>query len=345
MRATEPPGGRRSTAAQRISPDATASLWPNPPADTPAEFASRVRGFGLELIQIGRGRFTANGLQVQAGKTLLSNVQFGPVVVQSWTAPMRSITIAVKACDAGALWGGFPLKRSDALLVGPAANVEIVSRPEFKLVAATFPQRDFQRVAQSCGFAPPIGGSGAIVIRLPELDVANRLRNAIEAALAQAPTHSSVPPAAEPGARDNLLRLVVSLAATGLPINPHDRNLGRWRAVEHAVTAMRNQPPDTLSVSELCRAAGVSERALRKGFVERFTLPPAGFLKAFRLNGARKDLRRLASPELRITDIANKWGFWHLGQFAGDYREWFGELPSQTLKQGIAGVAKISQPR
>ena len=108
---------------------------------------------------------------------------------------------------------------------------------------------------------------------------------------------------------------------------------------------MRTQPPGTLSSSELRRAAGVSERALRKGFVERYTLPPAGFLKAFRLNGARKELRRIASPELRITDVANKWGFWHLGQFAGDYRAWFGELPSQTLKRGIAGVAKISEAR
>ncbi|HEY2226721.1 MAG TPA: helix-turn-helix domain-containing protein [Xanthobacteraceae bacterium] len=304
-----------------------------------------MRGFGLELIQIGRGRFTANGLQVQAGKALLSNVQFGPVVVQSWTAPMRSTTIAVKACNAGALWGGFPLKRSDALLIGPAAKVEIVSQPEFKFVAATFPQRDFQRVAESCGFEPPIGGSGTTVIRLPDLEAANRLRGAIEASLARALTHPSVQPAAEPGPRDNLLRLIVSIAATGLRINPHDRNLGRWRAVEHAVAAMRTQPPDTLSVSELCRAAGVSERALRKGFVERFTLAPAGFLKAFRLNGARKDLSRLASPELRITDIANKWGFWHLGQFAGDYRVWFGELPSQTLKQGIAGVEKASPAR
>jgi len=297
------------------------------------------------LIQIGRGRFTANGLQVQAGKALLSNVQFGPVVVQNWTAPMRSTTIAVKACDAGALWGGFRLESSDTLLIGPAANVEIVSRPEFKFVAATFRQRDFQRVAESYGFEPQIGGSGTILIRLPEFEAANRLRGAIEASISQALTHHSVQPAAEPGPRDNLLQLVVSIASTGLRINPHDRHLERWRGVDHAVAAMRTQPPGTLSSSELRRAAGVSERALRKGFVERYTLPPAGFLKAFRLNGARKDLRRLASPELRITDVANKWGFWHLGQFAGDYRAWFGELPSQTLKRGIAGVAKISEAR
>jgi AraC-like DNA-binding protein len=267
------------------------------------------------------------------------------MVVQNWTAPMRSTTIAVKTCNAGALWGGFPLKSSDTLLIGPAANVEVVSRPEFKFVAATFRQRDFQRVAESCGFEALIGEAATILIRLPEFEAANRLRVAIEASISRALTHPTVQPAAEPEPRDNLLQLVVSIASTGLRINPYDRHLERWRGVDHAVAAMRTQPPDTLSISELRRAAGVSERALRKGFVERYTLPPAGFLKAFRLNGARKDLRRLASPELRITDIANKWGFRHLGQFAGDYRAWFGELPSQTLNREMVVVAKISEAR
>ena len=32
-----------------------------------------------------------------------------------------------------------------------------------------------------------------------------------------------------------------------------------------------------------------------------------------------------------IQDIASHWGFWHLGQFAQDYRHLFGELPSDTL--------------
>jgi AraC family ethanolamine operon transcriptional activator len=277
---------------------------------------------------------------MRTGQALLSKVQFGPVVVQNWTAPMRSTTIAVKACDAGALWGGFPLESSDTLLIGPAGKVEVVSQPEFKFVAATFRQRDFQRAAESYGFEAQIGEFGAILIRLPELEAANRLRGAIEAAISQALTRPSGQPAAEPGPRDNLLQLVVSIASTGLRINPLARHLERWRGVDHAVAAMQTQPPDTLSISELRRAAGVTERALHKGFVERYTLPPARFLKAFRLNGARKDLGRLASAELEIADIANKWGFRHHGQFSSDYRRWFVELPSQTLKHGIAGAAK-----
>jgi len=38
-----------------------------------------------------------------------------------------------------------------------------------------------------------------------------------------------------------------------------------------------------------------------------------------------------AGPEAGVAEIANAWGFWHMGQFARDYRFMFGELPSETL--------------
>ncbi|MCP4898634.1 MAG: helix-turn-helix domain-containing protein [bacterium] len=49
-----------------------------------------------------------------------------------------------------------------------------------------------------------------------------------------------------------------------------------------------------------------------------------------RLDGVRKELLR-SGAKLKIADTANNWGFWHVGQFAADYRRHFGELPSQTL--------------
>jgi len=57
------------------------------------------------------------------------------------------------------------------------------------------------------------------------------------------------------------------------------------------------------------------------------------FMKDYRLNGARRDLGRIVSQETKISDVANRWGFWHLGQFAKDYRLWFGELPSETYRR------------
>jgi AraC family ethanolamine operon transcriptional activator len=39
------------------------------------------------------------------------------------------------------------------------------------------------------------------------------------------------------------------------------------------------------------------------------------------------------TPPVKVVDVANRWGFWHMGQLAADYRRQFGELPSETLRR------------
>jgi AraC family ethanolamine operon transcriptional activator len=57
---------------------------------------------------------------------------------------------------------------------------------------------------------------------------------------------------------------------------------------------------------------------------------PIKYLRSLRLNSVRRALRQ-AAPGVTIQDIASHWGFWHLSQFAQDYKKLFGELPSATL--------------
>jgi AraC family ethanolamine operon transcriptional activator len=34
-----------------------------------------------------------------------------------------------------------------------------------------------------------------------------------------------------------------------------------------------------------------------------------------------------------VTEVAFRWGFWHLSRFAREYRSMFGESPSETLRR------------
>ena len=88
-----------------------------------------------------------------------------------------------------------------------------------------------------------------------------------------------------------------------------------------------------IDVGDICAAAQVSQRTLEYAFIERFGVIPKAYLKIYRLNSVRRQLR-LGTPQTdKVSDIANEWGFWHLGQFAADYRAQFDELPSQTLQR------------
>lgn len=83
-------------------------------------------------------------------------------------------------------------------------------------------------------------------------------------------------------------------------------------------------------MAALCRIARTSERSLHRAFIECFGVPPARFIKLQRLNRVRTALYE-AQPSAKILDFANQWDFWHMSQFARDYRRLFGELPSQTF--------------
>lgn len=52
-----------------------------------------------------------------------------------------------------------------------------------------------------------------------------------------------------------------------------------------------------------------------------------------RLNAVHKILIKAASVDVKVTDIANQFNFWHMGQFAADYKRLFGKLPSETLRE------------
>jgi AraC family ethanolamine operon transcriptional activator len=45
----------------------------------------------------------------------------------------------------------------------------------------------------------------------------------------------------------------------------------------------------------------------------------------------RQELKVAPAGTASVREIARRWGFWHTGEFAADYRRLFGELPSETL--------------
>ena len=50
------------------------------------------------------------------------------------------------------------------------------------------------------------------------------------------------------------------------------------------------------------------------------------------MNGAHHDLRAADADFSRVSRIGNDWGFSELGRFAVEYKKFFGESPSETLR-------------
>ena len=86
------------------------------------------------------------------------------------------------------------------------------------------------------------------------------------------------------------------------------------------------------SISELCLAAHVSERRLRKAFVDEYDLPPSRCFRQWALTLAHQRLTSAGGDRHTVTDIAVDLGFGHLGRFSGHYRKLYGGSPSTTLR-------------
>ncbi|MBF7731376.1 AraC family transcriptional regulator [Pseudomonas sp. N040] len=90
---------------------------------------------------------------------------------------------------------------------------------------------------------------------------------------------------------------------------------------------------ERLYVTDLCRAAAVSERTLEYAFRAVMGLSPTAYLTRLRLHRVHQALLVASPGATSVTQEALEWGFWHFGEFSRIYKKCFGELPSDTLRR------------
>ncbi len=87
------------------------------------------------------------------------------------------------------------------------------------------------------------------------------------------------------------------------------------------------------TMSELCRAACVSESRLRQAFVDVVGEPPNRYFQFRLLNRLRTQLVSADPCDASVSGIAATLGVSHFSRFAVSYKRAFGELPSETLNR------------
>ncbi|MEB3312306.1 MAG: helix-turn-helix domain-containing protein [Snowella sp.] len=112
------------------------------------------------------------------------------------------------------------------------------------------------------------------------------------------------------------------------PVTSHLRN----EIVKKAKDYMMDNLHKPITLKDLCKNLYVSSRSLIYGFQEILGTSPMNYLKILRLHGVRQALKQADPTQTNVKAIANQFGFWSMGHFTRDYKSFFGELPSITLK-------------
>jgi len=87
-----------------------------------------------------------------------------------------------------------------------------------------------------------------------------------------------------------------------------------------------------ISISQIAKKFKLSERSLRNYFNQELNTSPKEYLTTLRLNKIHYILKKESMKKGLIEQTARKFGFSHMGEFSKSYKNFFGELPSETLR-------------
>lgn len=104
------------------------------------------------------------------------------------------------------------------------------------------------------------------------------------------------------------------------------------RVVARFQQYLEGRAAESVYLSEICLAVGVSARMLRRYYQEILGVSPVRYLWLRRMHLERQRLLHADPVSATVTAIATNLGFWELGRFSVEYRSLFGEAPSAALR-------------
>lgn len=298
-------------------------------------FSELAQGWDLHFDQLDRGAFEGELWQCGVEGAQIARVRFNRKLEQRGAAPVGMRTFVIPSYEEIDLnWRRYDVGGDDLLVNPYNGDYHSVSNAGFDMFTISMTNELLEKAARAC----EVGGvlrrlQSCEVIRLTS-GVSNYLRVACHTFFKRL---RSNPDLFSQGRMDEALlvefpRLIVQAIAesTGLQSSvPKLRERTRaLRRARHAVEELAHIP---ITVARLCEISGMSERSLQYAFRDKFGISPKAYLQSYRLNRVRKKLRMADPASAMIADLANELGFWHMGQFAKQYRRQFGELPSVTL--------------
>ena len=307
------------------------------------QLIENARQWDLEFRQLERGAFSGALLQFGVAGCHFADARFRRSLHQMGAPPKAMRTIAVPAHDqVRFVWRGMQIDGNSIMVFPENGELASVSGADFHVYTCSFPAEMLAVTQEQLALGVPFqyrSHQEAIRCR-PERIAA--IRQTLQSLSAIAESELQLGRGIQAGSAADSVRLtrllsgqLVLAIAEAEQRCPLEMSPKRQSALKAAVSFLHTVGHENISVDEISRAAGVSRRTLEYAFNQRFGISPKEYLKAYRLQQVRRLLRTAHPDEVRIADVANRWGFWHMGQFAADYRLRFEELPSETAQRPI----------
>lgn len=303
-------------------------------SDDMDEVKAAAAGWDQEYHQVGAGRFQGRLFQANTADLQIGTIGWNASIIGRGATPAGCVVFGLTTHGrAQARLSGVPITGAVLATVGDRGEFDFRTEGEHELLVASVRRSVIDRVCVTMLGAPWAELKLARAVQMDPGAVRGRLLARMTMIMDHARQHpGSLADPASAGELENqaVIALLQALDQPPIPVHPAHRHRMARRAEEYLV-ANRERP---VTIHELCAAVGAAERTLHLGFREYFGLPPMAHLRMLRLNAAHRALRA-ADRDTGVTEVAMRYGFLHLGEFAAAYRRLFGEPPSETLRSAL----------
>ncbi|NOD85219.1 MULTISPECIES: helix-turn-helix domain-containing protein [unclassified Ruegeria] len=301
------------------------------PPEAPRFFAATFRDpnqiaaiskWDMDFRQIEDGEMQAD-FKVRSGP-LISVMKFGfsRRVHQIGASPKGHITFGIPTHSRLTDWNGTSIETPPFLSFGSGDEFDCISDSGFGGYTMTVETENAMKIGEKLGIAVSDTEFRAFLLPATPPDRSAALLNDIQTLLAN-------PNSSEQG-ETHLIEEILRIALGGGAGRREPRINRKALALAAAIDRMTATPDENVPISEICGDISVSLRTLERAFNEKFGIGPKAYYTRLRLNRVRSLLAE-QGKDLSISDAANRYGFWHIGQFSQDYKKCFGELPSATV--------------
>ena len=300
------------------------------------ELGAALPGWGVRLIQLGRGPFDGRVVLAQHGRFQLYEVEGNRSILAHGVSPPDSYEFnVIHEQNADALWRGRTLRPGTINIRVPGEPLDHRTTERYRSTGLNVDANFVQRIA-----AGLLGVDAEAILRGPFVSTDREQCTSLDRSLRRALRQLATGGDPEPHRHQLehfLIEWLSGILGHAVPERTWESTTrgSRHRAeiVRQAEEYMHAQLDRSLSLLEICEVVGASERTLLYAFRERTGQSPKAYLNALKLNRLRQDLKEADPRADSVHQLALRWGLAHSGALAADYRRLFGELPHQTLER------------
>lgn len=279
----------------------------------------------LEHVQLEKGRFGGQIVHSVSPQCRTDWGQYNLALLAQGDLSPQWLSVGI-LLDGQGVWRvqGQTMRNGDLVVYSQGSDMCTTLPPQAQWMGVQIPPHKFQ----SLGFymAP-----GVSALHLPGQLPPQALQQLVELSSVLGPNRQQDPDTALiDQAHEQLQHIIWSELArrwrkpsisTALNLQTRERLI---QSVDHWANDNSTTP---LRIDALCESLDIPIWQLERAFQQTYGMAPQRLITLRRLAKARRALLLQVGS---VTEIAMGHGFWHLGRFAGLYKNYFGESPSST---------------